>query len=191
MRFTPPLDRESVTGGYYNVGHPIDLAHRLISVTMDSRSVRKLKVDFFLASSAFFASEALVALLKVYQSDLHIIPADVCYGNGKSAEKTYYLVHADRYLPCFDYKNSEYPRKSMILNKLALGETPDSFMIKVAKSIAINEEIAAGANFFFLDNVLLIDPIVSETLANAISEQNLQVCLTDVCTDHEEARYGF
>lgn len=185
VRFTPPFERESVTGGYYQVGVPLDLSRRHISVTMDSRSIRKLNVDFFSASGAFFASEALAKLVKTYQSDLHAFPADVRYGygDGKPTEKTYYLVHADQYLPCFDYKNSEYPRKAMILKQLAIGKNPDDIMIKVAQSIEIDEVMAAGANYFFLDNVMVLDPIVSESLANAIREQKLKVCLTDVCTD--------
>jgi len=182
VKFTPPFEKESITGGYYRVGFPLDLAHRTISVTMDSFYVRSLKVDFFLASSSFFASEMLATLLKLYQSDLQIIPADVFYSNGKPTEKTYYLVHTDQHLPCFDYHNSEYSGKALALRRLERGESPDSFMINVAQSIAIDEEIAAGYNFFFLKNVMIIDPIVSEPLVNAMREQKLKVHLGNVCT---------
>ncbi|WP_147426696.1 hypothetical protein [Trinickia fusca] len=40
VAFTPPL------AGYYQVGAPLDVAGRIISVTMD-KAVRKLKADFF------------------------------------------------------------------------------------------------------------------------------------------------
>ncbi|RKP46387.1 imm11 family protein [Trinickia fusca] len=116
-------------------------------------------------------------LLKYYQSDLQTTPAETRYLSGKSTEKRYVLVHMDRRLPCFDYRRSEYAGKLLALQRLERGESPDNFLVKGVQSIAIDEECAEKANLFFLRNVVLIDPIVSETLESAMRDKKLNVQL--------------
>jgi len=173
VEFTPKLF------DYYYSGQPVDLYNQAVRVELH-KSVKRLHVDFFhTMSGAFFASEGLMILLKSYQNDLQIIPADVCYGHGKckSAEKKYFLIHADYKLPCFDYQKSEYAGKAMHLKNLDDGRRPDSFLVKGVTSVAIDEKIAENNNYFFLKNVLVLDPIVSEPLATAMQERKLNVRL--------------
>ena len=171
VTFVPPLP------DYYQVGAPYDLANRSISVKMD-KAVKKLKVDFFLTTSgAFFASEPLAALLLQHQPDLQTYSAETTYFGGKATEKQYRLVHAARRVPCFDYEHSEYAGKALTLQRLARGEDPQTILVKGIQAIVIDEKNSGGANFFFLSNVLYIDPFVSESLASAIREQGLVVHL--------------
>lgn len=100
-------------------------------------------------SGAFFASAELAALLKLHKCDVQIIQADTRYSNGKNTEKTYFLVHAEQRLSCFDYQQSEYAGKALALERLAQGEHPDSFLVKGVRSVVIDEKCAADADFFF------------------------------------------
>ncbi len=131
-------------------------------------------------SGAFFASAELAALLKLHKCDVQIIQADTRYFNGKNTEKTYFLVHAEQRLSCFDYQQSEYAGKALVLERLAQGEHPDSFLVKGVRSVVIDEKCAADADFFFLKNVVLVDPIVSETLAKSMLNDRLKVHLEEL-----------
>ncbi|PTB21038.1 hypothetical protein C9I57_09965 [Trinickia symbiotica] len=174
VAFIPPLT------GYYQAGTPLEVGDRAVSVTMD-KAVRKLKADFFLTTSgAFFAAEKLATLLKRYQNDLRIIPAHTSYSSGRATEKRYMLVHANRRLPCFDYRRSEYAGKALALQRLERGESADAFLVKGVQALAIDEKFAVGANFFFIKNVVLIDPVVSESLEKEIREQKFNVRLEAV-----------
>ena len=173
VQFPPPLP------DYYYSGKPVDLCNRSIRVEM-SKSVKRLCVDFFSTmAGCFFASEKLTALLKFYQNDLQIIPADVCYGYGKrkSVEKPFFLIHADHELQCFDYEKSDYADKAVCLERLASGQSPDISWADEVTSVVIDEKQAAGNNYFFLKNTLVIPPIISEPLANVIQEEKLNVRL--------------
>lgn len=174
VAFIPPL------AGYYQAGARLEVGGRAVSVRMD-KAVRKLKADFFLTTSgAFFASEELAVLLKQYQSDLRLIPAETCYLSGKATEKRYMLVHANRRLPCFDYRRSEYAGKTLALQRLERGESADTFMVKGIQKVVIDEKSTDEANFFFVKNVALIDPIVSESLENAMRDRKFNVRLEAV-----------
>ncbi|WP_197342674.1 hypothetical protein [Ralstonia solanacearum] len=174
VAFDPPLEN------YYRVGEPVDVNKRIILVTMD-KAVRKLKVDFFLTTSgAFFASEEFAQLLKLHQANLKIVPAETRYASGKPTEKRYCLVHADYRLPAFDYQQSQYAGKGLTLQRLERGESPDSFLVKGVQLIVIDEERAAGQHYFFLKNVALIDPIVSNEIMHEIRDRNLNVPLDSI-----------
>lgn len=167
VAFSPPL------AGYYQVGTPLDTSGLSVSVKLD-KLVKKLKVDFFLTTSgAFFASEQLADLLLQFQGNLKTAPADVRYHNGKPVEKTYRLVHVDQRLECFDYRNSLYAGKPLVLQRLDRGEDPSSFLVKGLQSPVIDEGRAEGAHFFFVKNVILIDPIVSQDLVDAMRSAGL------------------
>ena len=173
VQFTPPLP------DYYYSGKPVDLCDRSVRVEL-SKSVKRLYVDFIhTMAGCFFASEKLATLLKFHQSDLQVIPVDMCYGYGKrkSVEKPFFLIHADHKLQCFDYQNSTYAGKTLCLGRLASGQSPDSFFVKGVTAITIDEKQAAGNNYFFLKNVLVLPPIISEPLATAIQEEKLNVRL--------------
>lgn len=167
VAFSPPLP------GYYQVGAPLDTSGLSVSVKLD-KLVKKLKVDLFLTTSgAFFASEQLADLLQQFQCNLKTVPAEVRYHNGKPVEKAFRLVHADQRLECFDYRNSLYAGKPLVLQRLERGEDMSSFLVKGLQSVAIDESRTEGADFFFVKNVLLIDPIVSQDLVDAMKNAGL------------------
>lgn len=167
VAFSPPLP------GYYQVGTPLDTRGLSVSVKLD-KLVKKLKVDFFLTTSgAFFASEQLADLLQQFQSNLKTVPAEVCYHNGKPVERAFRLVHVDQRLECFDYRNSLYAGKPLVLQRLERGEDMSSFLVKGLQSVAIDESRTEGAHFFFVKNVILIDPIVSQDLVDAMRAAGL------------------
>lgn len=158
----------------------MSLEGRNISVSLD-KAVRKLKTDFFLTTSgAFFASEELATLLKLFRSDLQTPAAEARYSNGKSTERRYRLVDCERRLSCFDYDRSEYAGKPLVLQRLERGKSPDSFMVMGIRSLVMNQDCLGDANFFFLKNVVLTDPIVSEPLAAAIKANGLNVRLDPI-----------
>lgn len=162
VEFEPPI------AGYYRPGSPIDLAGRRVSVRLD-KLVRKLKVDFFhTTNGAFFASSQLATLIASHQPSLILLPAEVTYHNGKPAEQSFSLIHLNDRVDCFDYQQSAYAGKPLILQRLARGEDPNTVPVKVPQSISIDENRANGEHFFFLKNVALVDPILSEVLADSI-----------------------
>lgn len=154
----------SITG-YYKAGAPIDLVDRRVSVRLD-KLVRKLKVDFFhTTNGAFFASTPLATVIASHQRNLVFVPANVTYHNGKPAEQSFSLVHANDRVDCFDYQESVYAGKPLILQRLERGEDPSTVPVKVPQSISIDEARAIDQHFFFLKNVALVDPVISEVLA--------------------------
>nr|WKF61989.1 hypothetical protein HUO10_006521 [Paraburkholderia busanensis] len=171
VEFVPPL------AGYYQMGLPVDIRDVKIHVKMD-KAVRKLKADFFLTTSgAFFASEKLASLIHDFQNDTQIEKCETHYHNGKSTEKTYFLIHTNKKIDCFDYQKSEYAGKPLALSRLERGENPDSFTIKNIKSLAIDKQKAGDATFFFVKNIIMIDPVIASPLAEAIQSASLFVNL--------------
>lgn len=174
VTFTPPL------ADWYSAGKPLPSPVKAVDVVMDS-AVRKLKADFFYTTSgAFFASERLSSLLREFQNDLELIPASSRYRKGRTTESAYALVHANLRRPGFDYALSEFAGKTLALQRLQRGEHADDFLIKGLKTIVIDASKIADANFFFLKNVLLIDPIVSTPLANAMKAHQLKIRLEPI-----------
>lgn len=153
---------------YYKPGSPVELGDRRVSVRLD-KLVRKLKVDFFhTTNGAFFASTPLAALIASHQRNLVLLPATVTYHDGKPADQNFSLVHANDRADCFHYQKSLYAGKPLILQRLERGEDPGTVPVKVPQSISIDETRAIDRHFFLLKNVALIDPVVSETLAESI-----------------------
>jgi hypothetical protein len=169
IAFSPPLP------GYYQVGVPLDTNGLAVSVKLD-KLVKKLRVDFFLTTGgAFFASDALADLLVRRQSDVRTIPAEVRYHDGKPTEKRFRLVHVDQRLDCFDYRNSQYAGKPLFTQRLERGEDLSKFLVKGVQEVVIDEARTKGEDFFFLQNVFLIDPVVSKELVDAMRAEGLRV----------------
>ncbi|HGY9626242.1 TPA: DUF1629 domain-containing protein [Pseudomonas putida] len=167
--FSPAL------GGYYRVGESISLTHLSVSVVLDKK-VRSLKSDFFLtACGAFFVSNDLKDVLEELSSKAQFVSADVKYFNGRHTEKKYFLIHVNEKVPCFDYELSEYSGKSMVVSKLLAGELAYDYKVRGVKKMCINEKAAGGLDFFFVDGVIWIDPIVSEQLVLKVKSKKLSV----------------
>lgn len=77
-----------------------------------------------------------------------------------------------------------YAGKALINQRLERGEDANKILVKGVQSVVIVEEKLGGRDFFFLKNVLLIDPIVSERMAKKIMSKKLNVSMSPVSTDH-------
>lgn len=169
--FNPPLEN------YYKVGENLQGGTQSILLTMD-KSIRKINVDFFLTGcGAFFASTDLAHLIQSHQKDIYVRPATSTYYTGKPTEKSYCLIHAPTKIDCFDYYRSNYAGKALALQRIERGEKIN--MIKVIQNLAIEQEKANGLNFFFIENLLLIDPVVSQFLADLIMKNKFSVNLEE------------
>ncbi|CAM3545251.1 hypothetical protein BZK31_23805 [Pseudomonas floridensis] len=158
---------------YYQVGRGKIDAETKVSLVLDKR-VKKLKSDFFLTTcGAFFVSEEMMILLSEHNNDLDFFEANASYFSGKLTEKTYFLIHASSKLKCFDYQNSEYSGKSMVLSKISNGELPDDYKVRGVKKLCIEMRDAIELDFFFIDEVICIDPLISETLADDAKSKKL------------------
>lgn len=175
VEFIPPLPE------YYQVGKKLFLAGTRVNVKLDNR-VKKLKADFFLTTSgAFFVSEPLKEILSSHEVDLDFTLANSSYFNGSTTENRYFLVHAENKLICFDYVSSEYSGKSMILDRIANGELSTDYQVRGIKKLCINEQGVKGLDFFFVDNIIWIDPLISETVVNAARDSGIRLNVEKIC----------
>ncbi|MBD8493185.1 hypothetical protein [Pseudomonas syringae] len=166
---------------YYQVGRDLIPAGTRVILELD-RCVKKLEADFFLTTcGAFFVSQAMKNLLDLHSHDLDLLPADTRYASGNATQHRYFLVHARHNTACFDYLNSEYSGKSMILDRLARGELSADYKVRGIKKLWITMNEGVAPDFFFVDNILWIDPLISETVVNAAKSLRLRLNVEKIC----------
>lgn len=160
---------------YYRIGTDLQEGNLSISLKMD-KLMRKVNVDFFYTTGGgFFASTELANLIQEHQKQIRVIPATSTYNNGKPTEKSYCLIHVPKRVDCFDYELSDYGGKALTLQRMERGEPRN--LVKVIRNLVIDPQKADGLHFFFIDNVLMIDPVVSGDLARLITEKGFLVNL--------------
>ena len=160
-------------GDYYQIGIPLSLKGISVDVVLDKK-VRRLTSDFFLTTcGAFFVSENMKEALEEVSVELQFVSACIKYFGGKHTEKKYYLIHADAKVSCFDYEFSKYSGKSMVVGKLMANELGADYKVRGVKKLIIDELKANGLDFFFLDGVVWIDPIVSELFVRKVEGKKL------------------
>ncbi|MBI6703382.1 imm11 family protein [Pseudomonas viridiflava] len=160
---------------YYEIGKEILTPETTASVTLDKR-VKKLRSEFFLTTcGAFFVSEQMKEVLEQHKSNINFFLADVSYYSGKTTEQKYLLIHTSDKIPCFDYLNSDYSGKPMVLKKLDSGELGNDYKVRGIKKFCIKESECGDLDFFFIDKIIWIDPLISERIANAAKERNIQL----------------
>ncbi len=166
---------------YYQVGKKFFLAETRVNLKLDKR-VKKLNADFFLATcGAFFVSEPLKEILSSHKVDLDFLMVNSSYFNGSATENRYFLAHAENKLICFDYLNSEYSGKPMILDRIANGELSTDYQVRGIKKLCINEQEVKGLDFFFVDKIIWIDPLISETVVNAARDSGIRLNVEKIC----------
>lgn len=166
---------------YYKVGEKILLPETKVSLVLDKR-IKKLNADFFLATcGAFFVSEQMKEVIDEYNVSLDFFPVDAIYFNGRATERKYFLIHANDKVSCFDYVNSEYSGKSMVLGKLSSGELSPDYKVKGIKKLCIDELESEGLDFLFVDKIIWIDPLVSEVIVNAAKSKGLRLNIEKAC----------
>ncbi|WP_442109127.1 imm11 family protein [Pseudomonas sp. NUPR-001] len=160
---------------YYQVGRLLSISGLSIEVILDKR-VRNLSSDFFLTTcGAFFVSGELKNVFNEVNSEASFIRAEVKYFSGKPVEEEYFLIHVDEKVSCFDYEQSEYSGKTMILNKVKAGELDNDYKVRGIKKLCIDELKTGGLDFLFVEGVIWIDPIVSETFVRKVESKKLLV----------------
>ncbi|WAC00441.1 hypothetical protein OSW16_12625 [Pseudomonas putida] len=165
--FSPGLE------DYYQVGKSLPLDGISITVVLDKK-VRSLKSDFFLtACGAFIGSKELRVVCEELGSDARFVKAEVKYFGGKSVEKDYFLIHLDAKIKCFDYEQSDYSGKNMVLRRLQSGELDAEYLARGVTKLCIDESKADGSHFLFLGDVAWIDPIVSEVFVSKVEDKKL------------------
>jgi hypothetical protein len=166
---------------YYQVGKKMFFTDTRVNLKLDKR-VKKLKADFFLTTcGAFFVSEQMKEILNSHESNLDFLLVNSSYANGNVTENRYFLVHAENKLACFDYVNSEYSGKSMVLSKIAKGELSSDYQVRGIKKLCINEQEITGLDFFFVDKIIWIDPLISEEVVNAARDSGIRLNVEKVC----------
>jgi hypothetical protein len=159
--------------GHYQIGKDMVPPGTRLELVLDRRT-GPLRSDFFLTTSgAFFVSAAMKDVLSRHATSLDFFPVDVRHANGSPADKTCFLIHAKDKLACFDYVNAEYAGKPMVLGRIAGNTLSADYKIRGIKQLRINEEKAAGRDFFFIDGVIWIDPVISETVLDAAQAAGL------------------
>jgi hypothetical protein len=135
---------------YYQVGRTFFLTETRVNLKLDKR-VKKLRTDFFLATcGAFFVSEQLKEILSSHEIDLDFLLVNSSYFDGSTTENRYFLVHAENKLICFDYVNSEYSGKSMVLDRIANGELSTDYQVRGIKNYASMNKKSEGWIFSLL-----------------------------------------
>ena len=161
--------------GYYQNGTTLLPEEVKVSVVLD-KSLEDIDADFFMTSvGAFFVSQNLKEIIENFQSNLRLVKAEVSYHNGYPTICEYYLMHAVNQVYCFDYIESEYSGKGLILEKIRKKELQDGYQIRGVKKLSIDKSKVGGDDIFFIGGVIWLDPIVTRALANEILLRDLNV----------------
>jgi len=161
----------------YQIGKDVVPAGTRLELMLDKRAAG-LRSDFFLTTSgAFFVSDALRDILSRHQTSLDFFPVDARHANGRPTDKTWFLIHAKDRLACFDYVNADYAGKPLVLGRIAAKTLSPDYLVRGIKTLRIVEGQTAGMDCFFIDGIIWIDPVVTETVADAARAAGLALNL--------------
>ncbi|QEI08649.1 hypothetical protein FXN63_24485 [Pigmentiphaga aceris] len=169
VTFSPPL------AGYYYVGQDVIPPDTQVRLKLERRS-QKMDRHFFLTTcGAFFVSEALKDVLTQHHTALDFIATDAVHANKTPTKKTYFLAHAKKMVKCFDYANSDYAGKNMVLRRRTEGTFSTDYKVRGITKLCIDHEQAAGLDFLFIDDTIWIDPVVSRAVVDSANSLGLQL----------------
>ncbi|PQP85165.1 hypothetical protein C0Q44_11950 [Paenibacillus sp. PCH8] len=141
-------------------------------------TVRNLKVDYFeTITGTRLVSDRFKTLLEEAKTNAQFIPTTVCYHDGRSVEKTYWLAHQLDRLDVFDYERSEYGRKAVIAVSV---QQPPRKNVKVVSRICLHEERIGEHEFFMLYYINIFKPIVSKDFYEVCRKHRLNLNVTEV-----------
>lgn len=170
----PPIE------GYYQIGKSVVSAGTVVKVKLD-KPIRKLNSDFFFTTlGAFFVSGKMREVLEKHHTLIEFYDADIQYFGGVSVEGKYYLIHVSCKVPCFDYFNSEYSGKAMILDRISKKELSSNYKVRGVKKMVVVEGETSGLDFFFVDNVIWIDPIITESVVMSAMAEKLNLNIEQI-----------
>jgi hypothetical protein len=171
VTYTPPLQEP------YRRGHGYLLENCMTEVKLDS-GLRNINVDFFSASEAFFVSDAFAKILSRLNVNIELAPSQVNYSNGQATQKKYWLAHFSERKNCFDYYNSDYAGKALIIKSI---QTDSSRRVNVIQRLALDENRIQGENFFLInENVSVLNPIASDTLIHFARSEKLKLAVVPI-----------
>lgn len=161
--------------GYYQNGKNLLPKGGEVFVVLD-KSIKHTDTDFFMTSvGAFFISKKLKKIIENFQCDLDFVKAEVSYHDGSPLSQEYYLMHAVQRIDCFDYIESEYSGKSLVLTRIQKNELQNDYQVRGVKKLIIDESRVDCKDIFFIGGVIWLDPIASELLVSEIQKNNLNV----------------
>lgn len=175
VQFVPKLP------DYYQLGKKVMSAATEVSLVLD-KVVKNLQSDFFLTTcGAFFVSSQMKEVLDKNTVELDYFSVDTSYFSGRTTEKKYFLIHVDSKVDCFDYLNSEYSGKSMVLGRLTSGELSADYKVRGIKKLCIEKKNIAKLDFLFVDNIIWIDPLVSENIIKEATRRGIRLNFEKAC----------
>ena len=175
VEFFPALPNQ------YQLGQKILSRETKVSLVLDKR-IKKIKADFFLTTcGAFFTSEKMKEVIDEHNAALEFFTVDASYFNGKATERRYFLIHANDKVSCFDYINSKYSGKRMVLGKLASGELSHDYKVKGIQKLCIQQPECEKLDFFFVDKIIWIDPLLSEKIVRVAESRGLRLNIEKTC----------
>ncbi|UFH48872.1 imm11 family protein [Pseudomonas sp. KNUC1026] len=169
VKFSPALE------DHYQTGRDFCFSNTSVSLIMDKK-VKRLTSDFFLTTcGAFFMSEEMKEVVDDCKNQLVFIPAETKYFNGEITEKKYYFIHDSRKISCFDYFQSEYSGKALTIKNKQSGVLAKDHRVRGVKKFVVDASSSEGLDFLFVNNVIWIDPVVSELLVEKVKKHKLLV----------------
>jgi hypothetical protein len=179
VKYLPPLVSE-----YIREAQDLDKSLEA-HVVLDSE-VRNLKLDFFAASEAFFASVAFANLISDSDQSVEIRPAFVSYHNGVKTEKQYVLLHAPKKVNCFNYELSEYPGKELILKSRSEGTIR---RVNTIKKLVLDTALIGKRAYFMINHeIAILDPLIDAGIVNAARAQKLKIAPVPLTLWHSGMR---
>ncbi|QYX48283.1 hypothetical protein K3F43_01865 [Pseudomonas tussilaginis] len=166
--------------GYYQIGKSVVSAGTVVKVKLD-KPIKKMNSDFFFTTSgAFFVSDKMRKVLEKHRTLAEFYDADIQYFGGRGVEGEYYFIHVSCKIPCFDYLNSEYSGKTMILDRISKGELSSDYSVRGIKKMRVVEGETLGLDFFFVENVIWVDPIVTESVVVSAKAEKLNLNIEEI-----------
>lgn len=131
------------------------------------KSVKIFDYDFMTSIDGLVVgSKKLCNIIKKYDTDnsIRFIECFGYYHNGKKIDNDYYIIHSNTNYDFFDYEKSEYGGKKIALNRINNKTMPNLIRIRQQDKIFIKQNSDLIIHYFFLKNILLLNPIISEIL---------------------------
>lgn len=167
-----PNDNEQFTGFTINVDNAEP--HFILD-----KSVKIFDFDFFKSMDNYFiGSGELCEVLIRYNPTIRLIPCKGLFANHHPLAKPYFIIDYSQTLDAMDYQYSEYSGKPLALARLANGETPP--LIRSIKKLLVKQELDKDLHYFFVKNTLLLQPVISQTLLDALLTTPLKIAVEKI-----------
>ena len=160
IRYSPPRS------DYYDIADSEFTQNEAVSFDVLG-PLKNLKEDFFrVTSGEFLGVRGLAEVIRSFQNDVQLVPAVGRNSNGSAVEGEFCLIHPGKRVAAFNYAESDYAGKSMILSEVAQGRP--GRLVKGITHVVLSEKGIEGNSYFFLANAIFFNPIVSADLLDEL-----------------------